>query len=175
MKFYPLMHKCTLVLLFSFMVKGFLLPQFASSMMSSCTMKCTMRLRRNFVISMTKSHHVGSQIPSELAIYNGATEEVTAALALLSYKRPQLHITHKPPPTGPNPSEISTTQDVIIWSAHGGNLQLDCALLEPLFLGSTKLSNELTAQKWDEMLSQRLTVVKSALSDRPKCKIQTYE
>ena len=175
MIFHNLLQKCTVGLLFSFIVKGFILPQFASSMRPSCTMKCAMRFRRKSMISMMKSDHLCSGTLSELLIYNGAAEEVAAALTLLSRKRPQLQIIHKPRAIGSNRSETLSTQDVITWSAHSGNLQLDCALLEPLFLGNTKLSNELTTQKWDEMLSQRLTAVKNVLSDDPKCKIKALK
>ena len=49
--------------------------------------------------------------------------------------------------------------DSVTWSAHTDNLQVDCTVLEELFLGNTILSNDVTAEKWDNMLSQRLNLL----------------
>ena len=161
--FHPFMCRCKVLLLFSFMVNNVILRQLTSSMRPPRVMRSTARFARSRMISMIRSY---PQDISEVAVYNGAEEEVHAALNFLSKKRPQLDVIYDDD-RGTSSSDKSTKRGAITWSAHSGSLQVDCTLLEPLFLGNTRFSDEITAQKWDEMLSQRSSVVGNALSEDP--------
>lgn len=91
---------------------------------------------------------------TEVAIYHGGEEEIKTALNLLALKRPQLEII-----STDNDRVEGKESDGIVWSAHSDLIQLDCKFLEPLFLGKNKLSNEETAQKWDEEITGRLNLL----------------
>lgn len=95
---------------------------------------------------------------SEIAVYGGAEESMKEALKLLAAKRPHLEVFYQP-----NVDDMK--HDGIIWSAHSNNLQTDCTILEPMFLGSNMLSKEETVEKWDEILRQRSHLSASSISD----------
>lgn len=52
-------------------------------------------------------------------------------------------------------------QNTIMWSVHDKdyNMQLDCTPLEEMYLGRQKLNEKETAEKWNELLTQRRTVL----------------
>jgi hypothetical protein len=96
---------------------------------------------------------------SEIAIYRGADADTIASLSLLSKLRPQLEVIHgNVLRTKPLEKDIKDL-DQIVWSTHRNNLQLDCAFLEPQFLGKERQSNQVTTQKWDDALTQRTSIL----------------
>jgi hypothetical protein len=99
---------------------------------------------------------------SEIAIYSGADEEMKKALNILSTMRPHLEVVYRAN------ERNEKKQDAVIWSAHSDSLQVDCTLLEPMFLGKKQLSEEVTAEKWDQMLDQRTSTLGSPSSKEMK-------
>jgi hypothetical protein len=77
---------------------------------------------------------------SEIAIYRGNEEAVKISLSLLASKRPNLTIEYD--------ESKRDKIDSITWSLHSDKLQVDCTLLEPLFLGNQRLTTEATAALW---------------------------
>lgn len=90
----------------------------------------------------------------EFAAYRGGNPDVVSALQLLTAKR-GCKLFHGPDLVVGGGGD----QDTVTWSAHRGQLQLDCTILEPLFLGKHQLSVAETAQKWDEVLSARMNLL----------------
>lgn len=92
---------------------------------------------------------------SEIAIYRGADADTIVSLSLLAKLRPQLEVIHGSILQTKPLEKDSKDLDQIVWSTHRNNLQLDCTFLEPQFLGKERQSNQVTTQKWDEVLTQR--------------------
>ena len=108
---------------------------------------------------------------SEIAFYSGSSDDVRAALLLLSAKRPLMEVSYDAIGSGSDTASKREDTDSVVWSAHSNNLQVDCTLLEPMFLGSSKLSSEETALKWDTMLSQRSSLLDDySRDDLANCK-----
>ena len=104
----------------------------------------TRSFRSSFVVM---SNTEKSSTVSELVAYRGKDSHLINALQLLSKKRgcviyPETH-------------GIQTDETMITWSMHRKRFQLDCTILEPLFLGKRQLTVEDTARVWDEILTSR--------------------
>jgi 3'-phosphoadenosine 5'-phosphosulfate (PAPS) 3'-phosphatase len=85
---------------------------------------------------------------TEIAVYGGKDPEIINALNLLA-KRREVNVVHNPS------SNSQSNGDRIIWSAHRDNIQLDCTILEPMYLGKRRLDEAETSQMWDESLRNR--------------------
>ena len=117
-----------------------------------------MRNMNSRLWSLPKSDAAFSSQYSEIAIYSGDEEDIKSSLNLLAAKRPQLEVIMQSVRLSP-----SAAADEIVWSAHCENLQVDCTILEPLFLGNSKLNCEMTAQGWDTYLTHRSRLLPTAL------------
>ena len=155
-----------LLILFEVMMLSRLVPAFRFSRMSYQSTN----MRRCMVTSlsmMTDAPHG----QSEIAFYSGSSDDVRAALLLLSAKRPLMEVSYDAMGSGSDTASKREDTDSVVWSAHSNNLQVDCTLLEPMFLGSSKLSSEETALKWDTMLSQRSSLLDDySRDDLANCK-----
>ena len=100
--------------------------------------------RSSFVVM---SNTEKSSTVSELVAYRGKDSHLINALQLLSKKRGCIIY--------PETHGIQTDETMITWSMHRKRLQLDCTILEPLFLGKRQLTVEDTARVWDEILTSR--------------------
>ena len=109
----------------------------------------TRSLRSSF-IAMSNSEK-STTISSELVAYRGKDSHLTNALQLLSKKRGCILYTET--------HGIQTDETMITWSMHRKRLQVDCTMLEPLFLGKRQLTVEDTARVWDEILTTRNKVL----------------
>jgi len=82
-------------------------------------------------------------------------KDLCRSLDLLTAQRPQIRVV----PTGKDGPQAPG----LTWSLHQSftknSMQLDCTALEEMFLGRNKLSEEETAQKWNEIVSQRRSVL----------------
>lgn len=116
-----------------------------------------MRNMNSRLWSLPKSDAAFSSQYSEMAIYSGDEEDIKSSLHLLAAKRPQLEVIMQSIRLS-----SSAAVDEIVWSAHCENLQVDCAILEPLFLGNSKLNCEMTAQGWDTYLTHRSRLLPTA-------------
>ena len=96
---------------------------------------------------------------SEIAIYRGADADTIVSLSLLAKLRPQLEVIHGNILQTNTLEKDSKDLDQIVWSTHRNNLQLDCTFLEPQFLGKERQSNQVTTQKWEEVLTQRTSLL----------------
>lgn len=108
---------------------------------------------------------------SEIAIYRGADADTILSLSLLAKLRPQLEVIHgnvlQTRPLEKDRNDL----DQIVWSTHRNNLQLDCTFLEPQFLGKERQNNQVTTQKWDEVLTQRTSLLEGYSSkEKLACK-----
>ena len=57
-------------------------------------------------------------------------------------------------------TKTTTEQNLYyLWSAHRNRLQLDSTLLEDLYLGKSKLSDEETAKNWNDSINNRLNIL----------------
>jgi len=85
----------------------------------------------------------------EYATYGGGDPDVVSALQQLTAKRGCKLLV----------GVGGGNEDTVTWSAHRNHLQLDCTVLEPMFLGKHQLSVAETAQKWDDVLSARMNLL----------------
>ena len=88
-----------------------------------------------------------STTASELVAYRGKDSHLLSSLQLLSKKRGCTLYTET--------HGTQTDETMITWSMHRKRLQVDCTILEPLFLGKRQLTVEDTARVWDEILAAR--------------------
>ena len=145
------------VMLLSRFVSGFPMCRFSTQMNFGSTLRMS-------CFSAFNGHY------SEIAIYSGAEKDVIESLNMLSSTRPQLKVMESLEASR-NVNMGKRKENEVVWSAHCDNLQVDCTLLEPLYLGNNRESNELTAHKWNEILDQRTSILSTSIGEDYKSKM----
>lgn len=147
-----------MVVVLSRLVSGFSICRFSSLINSRSTSRMS-------CFTAFNGHY------SEIAIYSGAEEDIKESLNILSSIRPQLKVTESLEKSS-SVNAGKRKENGIVWSAHCDNLQVDCTLLEPLYLGNNRRSNELTAHKWNEILDQRSNILSTSTVEDSKSKMR---
>lgn len=153
-----------MVVVLSRLVSGFSICRFSSLINSRSTSRMS-------CLTAFNGHY------SEIAIYSGAEKDIIESLNMLSSIRPQLKVTESLEESS-NVNVGKRKENGIVWSAHCDNLQVDCTLLEPLYLGNSRRSNELTAHKWNEILDQRSNILSTSTvedsTSKMRCLFEFY-